>query len=80
MSEQKSQITIPDLIALNCDISDEILRLSFKGDIDQEDEDGNTSYTDVAQDVFNNIYDRTEGVILSHIEKLEDPAWTKEQE
>tara|TARA_R110002020_G_scaffold81765_1_gene202803 strand:- start:493 stop:711 length:219 start_codon:yes stop_codon:yes gene_type:complete len=72
MSEQKSQITIPDLIALNCDISDEILRLSFKGNIDQEDEDGNTSYTDVAQDVFNQINDRIEGVILTYMQKLED--------
>jgi len=72
MSEQKSQITIPDLIALNCDISDEILRLSFKGDIDQEDEDGNTSYTDAAQDVFNQINDRIEGVILTYMQKLED--------
>jgi len=72
MSEQKSQITIPDLIALNCDISDEILRLSFKGNIDQEDEDGNTSYTDAAQDVFNQINDRIEGVILTYMQKLED--------
>ena len=71
MKEQKSQITIPDLIALNCDMSDEILRLSFKGKIDQEDEDGNVSYTDAAQDAFNEIYDRTEGVILHYMEKLE---------
>ena len=71
MSKEKSQITIPDLNALNCDISDEILRLSFKGSIDVEDESGNTSYTDAAQDAFNEIYDRTEGVILSYMQKLE---------
>ena len=72
MSEQKSQITIPDLIALNCDISDEILRLSFKGDIDEEHENGSVSYTDAAQDVFNQINDRIEGVILTYMQKLED--------
>ena len=72
MKEQVSQITIPSLIALNCDLSDQILRLSFRGNIGQEDEDGNVSYTDAAQDVFNEIYDRTEGVILSYMEKLEE--------
>ena len=72
MKEQVSQITIPSLIALNCDLSDQILRLSFRGNIDQEDEDGNVSITDAAQDVFNEIYDRTEGVILSYMEKLEE--------
>ena len=63
-----------------CDCADEILRLVFKGQID-EFSDGCSYYTKEAQDVFNEIYDMVEGTMIDFaIELIDNNVSSKDLE
>lgn len=70
------KITNDKLIEKTCRISNTILRLKFGKDYDKKciviNDDDTTQYTETAQDIFNNIYDQVENLILEYVEIKED--------
>lgn len=59
------------LIATTCEIADLILRLKFGKDFESKcivfNDDDTTEYTETAQDIFNDIYDHVEHLIMEEL-------------
>lgn len=65
-------------IALLCELAHD--RIKEDGAIYIIDDDGGTRYTDDVQDSFNEYYDYYEGVILNHLDLVDNPNYKKEED
>ena len=57
-----------NVVALASEIADEWLHLVINQDVYVTAENGDQVYTENAQELFNNIYDRVTGIIEENIE------------
>ena len=61
-------MTKPEYIAMTCVIANMVLDRVYTGYQYESDDDGNVSYTDEAQEVFNGILDEVQNTVARYLE------------
>lgn len=70
----KAIIRNEDFIGMTCDITDWVLQETYNDKITQEDANGDTRYTDDAQDQFNHLLDHVQTIVQQWVNIQEDEA------
>lgn len=70
----KAIIRNEDFIGMTCDITDWVLQETYNDKITQEDENGDTRYTEDAQDQFNHLLDHVQTIVQQWVNIQEDEA------